>query len=70
MKNKNRALTYSLLAYIRNNNDVLKGPVDIFVPLIKRTLSSLNSQGIFEGKNISEIKIIADKDYSIDFPLL
>ena len=69
MKNKNRALTYSLLAYIRNNNDVLKGPVDIFVPLIKRTLSSLNSQGIFEGKNISEIKIIADKDYSIDFPL-
>ncbi|MBV6881444.1 hypothetical protein NG800_015915 [Epilithonimonas ginsengisoli] len=69
MKNKNRALTYSLLAYIRNNNDVIKGPIDIFVPLIKRTLSIINSQGIFEGKNISEIKNTADKEYSIDFPL-
>jgi hypothetical protein len=68
-ENKNRALTYSLLAYIRNNNDFLKGPIDIFVPLIKRTLSKLNSQGIFEGKNISEIKTVADKQYSIDFPL-
>lgn len=69
MKNKNRALTYSVLAYIRNNNDVIKGPIDIFLPLIKRTLSTLNSNGIFEGKNISEIKSAADKDYSIDFPL-
>ncbi|MDV3955639.1 hypothetical protein CMT74_07130 [Elizabethkingia anophelis] len=69
MKNKNRALTYSLLAYVRNNNDFIKGPFDIFVPLIKRTLSSLNSNGIFDGKNISEIKEYADKEYSIDFPL-
>lgn len=67
--NQNRALTYSVLAYIRNNNDFIDGPLDIFVPLIKRTLSELNSKGIFKGKNISELKEIADKEYSIDFPI-
>jgi len=67
--NKNKALTYSLLAYVRNNNDFIKGPYDIFKPLIKRVLSKLNSENIYSGKNISEIKQFADKEYSIDFPL-
>lgn len=67
--NKNKALTYSLLAYVRNNNDFIKGPYDIFKPLIKRVLSKLNAENIYSGKNISEIKVFADKEYSINFPL-
>lgn len=34
--NKERAITYSLLAHIRNTGSLAKGPIDIFIPLIKR----------------------------------
>jgi len=69
---KNKIITYSLLAYIRNNNresGSIKSSLDIFVPLIKRSLSKLNSQGIVRGKNINEIKLVVDKDYGLDFPI-
>ena len=67
--NKERAITYSLLAHIRNTGTLAKGPIDIFIPLIKRALSKMNSLGIFEGKSILEIKNTADELYFIDFPI-
>ncbi len=69
MKNKNKAITYSLLTHIRNNGNIAKGPFDIFIPLLKKAISSLNSKGIYQGANISEIKVEADKLYSLDFPI-
>lgn len=67
--NRDRALTYSLLAHIRNQSTLVKGPLDIFVPLIKRVLSQMNNEGVFSGKSILEIKKIADKSYPLDFPI-
>lgn len=67
--NKERAITYSLLSHIRNTGTLVKGPIDIFIPLIKRTLSKMNLEGIFKGKSILEIKKASDKLYQIDFPI-
>lgn len=67
--NKERAITYSLLSHIRNNGDIAKGPIDIFVPLIKRTLSKMNMEGVFKGESLLEIKKESDKLYKIDFPI-
>ena len=67
--NKERAITYSLLAHIRNTGTLAKGPIDIFIPLIKRALSKMNSLGVFQGKSILEIKKTADELYFIDFPV-
>ncbi|MEC4052604.1 hypothetical protein VSP10_07340 [Myroides odoratimimus] len=65
----NRAVTYSLLAYIRNNEDFVKGPLDIFIPLIKRSLYRMNYSGIHQGESLLEIKKFVEEDYSIDFPI-
>lgn len=67
--NKDRAVTYGLLAHIREKSTLVKGPIDIFIPLVKRALSLMSSDGVSEGKNISEIKKYSDKVYSIDFPI-
>lgn len=67
--NKERAITYSLLAHIRNTQDIAKGPIDFFVPLIKRALSKINKRGVFKGKSLFEIKEVADDLYKIDFPI-
>lgn len=67
--NKEKAITYSLLAHIRNTGTLAKGPIDIFIPLIKRALSKMNSLGVFQGKSIIEIKKTADELYFIDFPI-
>lgn len=67
--NKEKAITYSLLAHIRNTGTLAKGPIDIFIPLIKRALSKMNSLGVFQGKSILEIKKTADELYFIDFPI-
>jgi hypothetical protein len=67
--NKEKAITYSLLAHIRNSGTLAKGPIDIFTPLIKRVLSKMNIDGVFQGKSISEIKERANKLYKIDFPI-
>ncbi len=67
--NKERAITYSLLAHIRNTGDLANGPIDIFVPLIKRAISKMNAQGIYQGKSILEIKEVTDELYKIDFPI-
>ncbi|NLR91191.1 hypothetical protein [Flammeovirga agarivorans] len=67
--NINKAITYSLLSHIRSNSTLIQGPLDIFVPLIKRVLSKMNEDGIFSGKSIIEIKTYSDRLYSFDFPL-
>ncbi len=69
MLNKDKAITYSLLTHIRNTGTLVKGPIDIFTPLIKRTLSKMNSKGVFKGKSLLEIKNTAYELYSIDFPI-
>lgn len=69
MVNIKKAITYSLLAHIRNNATLISGPLDIFVPLIKRTLSKMNTDKIFGGKNLTEIQEYAKKLYDIDFPI-
>ncbi len=66
---ENKAITYSLLAHVRNSGTLMKGPVDVFIPLIKRTLHQLNSKGIFKGESILEIQSEANCMYSIDFPI-
>lgn len=63
-----RALTYSLLSHIRSTGKLINGPVEIFVPLLKRALSKLNEKGVFGGE-ILEIKNEADSLYQIDFPI-
>lgn len=65
----NKALTYSLLAHIRDNETIIEGPVEIFIPLIKRVLARLNSKNSVEGKSLNEIKEVSDELYSIDFPI-
>ena len=67
--NKERATTYSLLAHIRNTGTLAKGPIDIFIPLVKRALSYMNSKGIHKGKSILEIKNVTDELYGLDFPV-
>ena len=66
---ENKAVTYSLLAHIRNSGTLMKSPIDVFVPLVKRALHKLNENGIFKGKSIIEIQSEANIMYSIDFPI-
>lgn len=67
--NRKKAITYSLLAHIRNTATLINGPLDIFVPLIKRSLSKMNSNNIFHGKNIYEINDYSKDLYGVDFPV-
>ncbi|HMQ59422.1 MAG TPA: hypothetical protein PKE06_02085 [Flavilitoribacter sp.] len=67
--NINKAITYSLLAHVRNSGKLIQGPVDVFIPLVKRTLYILNQRGVSKGENITEIKKIFDESYSIDIPI-
>lgn len=66
---ENKAITYSLLAHVRNSGTLIKGPLDPFIPLIKRALYKLNNKGILSGKSIKEIHEISNELYTIDFPL-
>ncbi|GAB4287699.1 MAG: hypothetical protein Kow0081_5200 [Candidatus Dojkabacteria bacterium] len=66
---KERALAYSLLAHIREEGELISGPLDMFAPLIKRVLGKMNERGVFQGKSLLEIKDISEKIYGIDFPL-
>lgn len=66
-----RAITYSVLAHIKNSEGLLaEGPLDVFIPLVKKTLHYLNA-GIeqYKGANISEISTVIQEQYGIDFPL-
>lgn len=63
---ENKVLAYSFLAYL--NNDVKgNGFNDIFIPLVKRTLSVLNTNGKNMGQ-IEDIKEEFSKLYKLDIP--
>lgn len=64
-----RAVTYSLLAHIRNSGSLSKGPLDIFVPIVKKALHLMNESGQYKGEHISEIQKILYKEYAIDIPI-
>lgn len=66
---KDKAITYSLLAHIRNTGILAKGPIDIFIPLIKKVLSEMNFRGIYKGESLLEIQKVAHDLYSIEFPV-
>ncbi|GLB53050.1 hypothetical protein NBRC110019_20900 [Neptunitalea chrysea] len=68
-KDKDRAIAYSLLAYIRNSGTLIKGPLDIFKPLVKRAISIMNHRGIYQGESIIEIKKEFDEIFDIDIPI-
>jgi len=67
-KSKERALTYSLLAHIREEGKLISGPLDMFAPLVKRVLAKMNEKGVFSGKSLLEIKEYSEEIYGIDFP--
>lgn len=66
-----RAITYSVLAHIKNSGGLLaEGPLDVFIPLVKKCLHNLNAeQNQYKGANISEIRTEIENLYGIDFPL-
>lgn len=64
----NRVVTYSLLAHINNHNEGIKDLSDLFIPLVKRVLSQMASEGITKGEHIQEIKQRVDKSYYLDIP--
>ena len=64
----NRVVTYSLLAHINNSQLGIKDFSDIFIPLVKRVLSLMNSENYNRGKDIGEIKTKVDHVYHLDIP--
>jgi hypothetical protein len=66
-----RAITYSVLAHIKNSGGLLaEGPLDVFAPLVKKSLHYLNAEkNQYKGANISEIHTAIEEQYGIDFPL-
>ena len=66
---ENQATTYSLLAHIRNSGSFINGPLDIFVPLIKRVLYKLSEEGLSKGNSLNPILNKAKELYNISFPI-
>ena len=66
-----RAITYSVLAHIKNSGGLLaEGPLDVFMPLVKKCLHYLNAeQNQYKGAHTNEIRAEIEKQYGIDFPL-
>ncbi|GJM35589.1 MAG: hypothetical protein DHS20C18_45900 [Saprospiraceae bacterium] len=65
---QNIAVAYSTLAFINESNSHIEGPLDIFVPLVKRLLSKMNEDGILQGESNVEIKDYLEKLYNISIP--
>lgn len=72
MKDKQikRAITYGFLAHTRNSAITQNGPLDVFVPLIKKGMSRYcvitKGKG---GESIKEIADIIEQEYAIEFPI-
>lgn len=65
-----RAIAYSVLAHIKNSGLLVEGPLDVFIPLVKKSLHFMNSEkSQYKGANISEIQSVIVEQYGIDFPL-
>ncbi len=65
--NKNRVVTYSLLAHINNSDEGIKDLNDVFVPIVKRTISYLSQSGVNKGV-LQDIKQNVDRTYGLDIP--
>ena len=64
-----RAVTYSLLAHINDSGTLTKGPLNLFVPIVKKGLHNMQNEGVYKGQHIKEI-VTAVKRYSgIDIPI-
>lgn len=69
-KSVKKAITYSLLAHIRNSGTLSKGPLDIFVPIAKKALHFMNyNKGQYKGESIMEIHDVIHDNYVIDIPI-
>ncbi len=69
-KSVKKAITYSLLAHIRNSGTLSKGPLDIFVPIAKKALHFMNfNKGLYKGESIMEIHDVIWENYVIDIPI-
>lgn len=64
-----KIVTYSLLAHVNNVGKLSRDLIDLFVPLSKRALSMMCSEGLNRGKSTLEIKAYVDKLYKLDIPL-
>lgn len=65
-----KAVTYSLLAHIKNSGILSEGSLDVFIPLVKKGLHYMNINKLqYKGANISEIKYVIEEQYAIDMPL-
>lgn len=65
-----KAVAYSLLAHVKTSGILADGPVDIFIPLVKKGLHFMNTnKGQYKGETISEIKNIIEENYGIDIPI-
>lgn len=64
-----KIVTYSLLAHIRNNGTLIRDLLDVFVPLVKNSLATMNARGVFSGESIMEIKNEVYTIYALDMPL-
>jgi len=65
-----KAIAYSLLAHIRNTGTLSKGPIDIFVPVVKKGLHFMSyDKGQYKGASINEIQKIVFENYAIDIPI-
>lgn len=63
-----RITTYSLLAHINNSNIGINDLSEIFIPLVKRVLSQMNSEGFSKGASLEEIKNRVDNIFKLDIP--
>jgi hypothetical protein len=66
---RNRIITYSLLAHINNTGTLTEGLMEVFVPIVKRALSTMSREGVTKGKNISEIQQTIFTNYGLDMPI-
>lgn len=68
-ENEKKSVAYSLLSHIRNSGTLITGPIDYFLPLVKRALNSLNSSGKRGGKSIIEIFDEVYKMFALEIPI-
>ena len=65
-----RAITYGFLAHTRNSSIIQNGPLEVFVPLIKKGMSRycIITKGT-GGKSIKEIADVIEQEYAIEIPI-
>ncbi|NCI48225.1 PIN domain-containing protein [Sediminibacterium soli] len=65
----NKIVAYSLLAFINNQGKQSSSFENIFIPLVKRTLSKMCAAGKHDGDDISIIKQRFEELYSLNMPV-